>query len=91
MIYICKWNVVENGDADRDDLLNIDIIYIFMKKSLNDDGKKFPQHQKTNNHFKLLNIKPWHMTLDIHVLSRDRHKNVAELNQLMGTQSPLSW
>jgi hypothetical protein len=31
------------------------------------------------------------MTLEINVLARDRHKNVAELNQLMGPQSSLSW
>jgi len=33
--------------------------------------------------------RPRHMTLEIQVLASDRHKNVAGLNRLMGSQPPL--
>jgi len=47
----------------------------------------FTNINKTSNHLSpsLTEHKkrPWHMTLEIHVLVWDRHKNVAGLNWLM--------
>jgi len=41
------------------------------------------------SHLNSLNItkRPWHMMLEIQVLTWDRHKNVVGLNRLMGSQS----
>ena len=59
------------------------------KESLNCDG---PQFHKTNNHLSphLKHKNPQHITLEIHVLSWERHKNVEGLNLIMGLQSTLS-
>ena len=59
------------------------------KESFNCDG---PQFHKTNNHLSphLKHKNPQHITLEIHVLSWERHKNVEGLNLIMGLQSTLS-
>ena len=45
---------------------------------------------KTNNHLSLQIIEyemnPPHMTLEIHVMTKDRHIYVAQLNRFMGSQ-----
>jgi ATP-dependent exoDNAse (exonuclease V) alpha subunit len=60
------------------------------KESLEKEGQQFHQYQQNGqSHLKSENIKkrPWHKTLDIHVLDWDRPKKVADLNRLMGSQS----
>jgi hypothetical protein len=47
----------------------------------NSDGQQFHQYQ---NHLSL-RTRQWHMVLEIQVLAWDRHKNMAGLNQLMGS------
>ena len=47
-----------------------------------------PQNNHLSPHLKHKN--PQHITLEIHVLSWERHKNVEGLNLIMGLQSTLS-
>ena len=58
-------------------------------ESLDSDGQQFHQYQqnKVTSHLKSLNTKrPWHMALEIQILTWDRHTNMAEVNQLLGSQ-----
>jgi hypothetical protein len=48
--------------------------------NINIDGQQFHQYQQTNNHL-WTQIRPGHMTLNIHVLPWDMHKHVAVINQ----------
>jgi len=45
----------------------------------------------STSHLKPFNTKrPYYMTTEIQILASDRHKNVARLNQLMGSEPSLS-
>jgi hypothetical protein len=65
------------------------------KESLNSDGQQFHQlstERTITSQLNSLNTKNimhgvWRMTLEIQVLAWERHKNVAGLNWLMGSQT----
>ena len=67
-----------------------------MKRKFKQWWSSFPPisaKQTITSHLNSLNTKwPWHMTLEIQVLTWNRHKNVVGLNGLMGFQpSPLGF
>jgi hypothetical protein len=73
--------------------MDSDYIFGIFKLFLNSDGQQFINIIKMNNHLSPQIIKhkkrPCHMTLEIQILVRDRHKKVVGSNRLMGPNLPL--
>ena len=69
------------------------IINILWRERFNTDGQQFYQYQQSEQSSLTLTHcrqkRRWHATLKIQVRAWDRHRNVAELNLLIGSQHSL--
>ena len=70
--------------------MDSDYIFGIFKLFLNSDGQQFINIIKMNNHLSPQIIKhkkrPCHMTLEIQILVRDRHKKSGGIKQVNGSQ-----